>query len=234
MNFYYGAEARADGHLDPDPREPRHRVHRPVGLRQEHVPADAEPDERHHSGHARRGHGAHRRRRHLRAARRRRRPAAPRRDGVPEVEPVPEVDLRERRLRPAHQRHGSERGRAARARRGEPARGGDLGRGQGPPARVGAGAVGRPAAAAVHRARAGGRAGGAADGRAGLGARSDRDAAHRGADLPAQEDTTRSSSSRTTCSRRRASRTSPRSSGWDAGRVRPDREDLHRAGRKAD
>ena len=32
--------------------------------------------------------------------------AAPGRHGVPEVEPVPEVDLRERRLRPAHQRHG--------------------------------------------------------------------------------------------------------------------------------
>ena len=33
--------------------------------------------------------------------------AAPaRRDGLPEVEPVPEVDLRERRLRAAHQRPG--------------------------------------------------------------------------------------------------------------------------------
>ena len=40
---------------------------------------------------------------------RRRRPAAPGRDGVPEVEPVPEVDLRERRLRAAHQRHDASR-----------------------------------------------------------------------------------------------------------------------------
>ena len=32
-----------------------------------------------------------------------------RRHGVPEVEPVPEVDLREHRLRPAHQRHGRRR-----------------------------------------------------------------------------------------------------------------------------
>ena len=44
---------------------------------------------------------------HLRAGHRRRRAAAPRRDGVPEVEPVPEVDLRERRLRPPHQRPGA-------------------------------------------------------------------------------------------------------------------------------
>jgi hypothetical protein len=37
------------------------KIHRAVGLRQEHVPAHAEPDERHHPGHARRGQGAHRR-----------------------------------------------------------------------------------------------------------------------------------------------------------------------------
>ena len=59
-------------------------------------------------GHARRGQGADRRRRHLRPGRRRRRAAAAGRDGVPEVEPVPEVDLRERRLRAADQRHGRE------------------------------------------------------------------------------------------------------------------------------
>ena len=92
--------------------------------------------------------------------------------------------------------------------------GGDLGRSEGPAARLGAGALGRPAAAAVHRAGAGGQAGDPADGRAGVGARSDRDAAHRGADLPAQDATTRSSSSRTTCSRRRASRIARPSSGW--------------------
>ena len=48
---------------------------------------------------------------HLRSGRRRRRAAPAGRHGVPEVEPVPEVDLRERRLRPAHQRHGRSRGR---------------------------------------------------------------------------------------------------------------------------
>ena len=113
----------------------------------------------------------------------------------------------------AHQRPGAEPRRAAGARRGEPEAGGALGRGQGPAARLRAGALGRPAAAAVHRARAGGQARGPADGRAGVGARPDRHAAHRGADLRAQDRPTRSSSSRTTCSRRRASRTSPRSSG---------------------
>ena len=91
--------------------------------------------------------------------------------------------------------------------------GGAVGRGEGPAARVRAGALGRPAAAAVHRARAGRQARDPADGRAGLGARPDRHAAHRGADLRAEAATTRSSSSRTTCSRRRASRTTRRSSG---------------------
>ena len=42
--------------------------------------------------------------RHLRARRGRGRPAPPGRHGVPEVEPVPQVDLREHRLRPADQR----------------------------------------------------------------------------------------------------------------------------------
>ena len=100
---------------------------------------------------------------------------------------------------------------------------------------VGAGAVRRPAAAAVHRARAGGRAGDPADGRAGVGARPDRDAAHRGADLPAQDAATRSSSSRTTCSRRRACRTCT-AFFWLGKLVECDRteQDLHGAGREAD
>ena len=41
---------------------------------------------------------------------RRRRAAAPRRDGLPEVESVPEVDLRQRRVRPAHRRHAQASG----------------------------------------------------------------------------------------------------------------------------
>ena len=43
----------------------------------------------------------------LRLRRRRRRGAPPDRDGLPEAEPVPEVDLRQRRLRAAHARHAA-------------------------------------------------------------------------------------------------------------------------------
>ena len=43
----------------------------------------------------------------LRARRRPGRGAAPHRHGVPEAEPVPEVDLRQRRVRAAHQRAGA-------------------------------------------------------------------------------------------------------------------------------
>ena len=53
--------------------------------------------------------------------------------------------------------------------------------------RIGAGHVRRPAAAAVHRTGAGGAAGYPPDGRARVGARPDRDAAHRGTDLRPEE-----------------------------------------------
>ena len=47
LTFFYGDEARAREHLHRHPGEPGHRLHRSVGLRQEHVPAHAEPHERH-------------------------------------------------------------------------------------------------------------------------------------------------------------------------------------------
>ena len=141
----------------------------------------------------------------------RRGPAPPRRDGLPEVESVPEVDLRQRRVRPEDQRPLPAL-RAAGARREGAAPVRPLGRGQGPPRHVGAGPLGRPAAAALHRARARRRARGPAHGRAVLGARPDRDDQGRGADPRVEASTSRSSSSRTTCSRRRASRNSRRSS----------------------
>ena len=113
LNFYYGAKRALESHHDRHPAQPRHRVHRAVGLRQEHVPAHAQPDERHHPGHPRRGHGrSSTATTSTRRGHRRRRAAPPGRDGVPEVEPVPEVDLRERRLRPAHQRPGPRSSRA--------------------------------------------------------------------------------------------------------------------------
>ena len=73
-------------------------------------------------------------------------------------------------------------------------------------------AVRRPAAAPVHRARDRHRAGSAADGRAVLGARPDRDAQDRRADARAAGSASPSRSSRTTCSRRSASPTTPASS----------------------
>ncbi len=91
--------------------------------------------------------------RHLRPGHRDQRAAQTDRHGLPEVEPVPEVDLRERRLRlpdPGHQPAESPR----RDRGTEPARRGDLGRGQGPLGRKRPRHVGRPAATPLHRPRA--------------------------------------------------------------------------------
>ena len=57
--------------------------------------------------------------------------APPHRHGLPEAEPVPQVHLRQRRLRPAHQRH-RQQGRARRDRRAVAAQRRAVGRGQGP------------------------------------------------------------------------------------------------------
>ena len=59
--------------------------------------------------------------------------AAAHRHGVPEAEPLPQVDLRQRRLRAARARH--ERAETRRDRRARAAPGGAVGRGQGPPRR---------------------------------------------------------------------------------------------------
>ena len=69
------------------------------------------------------------RHRYLRSRRRSDRGAPADRHGVPAAEPVPEVDLRQHRLRPAHPRHEGQPRRPRRA--GAPARR-DLGRGQEP------------------------------------------------------------------------------------------------------
>ena len=86
------------------PKQRDHRADRPVRLRQDDAPASHQPDERPHrrsriegkimfdgAGPVRRGRGPGRG------------PPA-HRDGLPEAEPVPEVDLRQRRLRAADQR----------------------------------------------------------------------------------------------------------------------------------
>ena len=90
----------------------------------------------------------------LRARSRRRRGAQAHRHGVPEAQPVPQVDLRQHRLRPARARHEGQHGRDRRAR-AEAGRA--LGRGQGPPQDQRLRHVRRPAAAPLHRPLPGGR-----------------------------------------------------------------------------
>ena len=120
---------------------------------------------------------------HLRSAARRGAAARPRRHGVPEAQSVPEVDLRERRLRPAHPRPGqAARPSWTRSSIDSLQQAGLLeevkdrlhGSGNRP--------VRRPAAAPVHRARHRGQPRRHPDGRAVLGARSDRHRQDRGAD----------------------------------------------------
>ena len=105
------------------------RVHRAVGLRQEHLHPLLQPDER---PDPRRGvegtilyHGKDLYARESRPGR-----GAPAdRDGLPEAEPVPEVDLRQRRVRAPRARA---EGRPRRAGRARAAARRALGRGQGP------------------------------------------------------------------------------------------------------
>ena len=205
LNLYYGAfHAVRDVNMTIA-AEPRHRDHRLVRLREVDVPALAQPDARADPRRSRRGHGRARGRGHLRPERRSDRRAAADRHGLPGAEPVPDdVDLRQRRGRAEAQRAQDEEGRPRRGRRALAARREPLGRGQGPARQARHRALRRPAAAAVHRPRHRGRARGAADGRAGLRARPDRDARDRGAGRRSSRAGTPSSSSRTTCSRRRA------------------------------
>ena len=95
----------------------RHRLHRPVRLRQEHADPLLRPHERPRAGREGRGRRPLPRRRSLRTRRRPGRGAAPDRHGLPEAEPVPEVDLRQRRLRAARARPEGRPGRSASSRR---------------------------------------------------------------------------------------------------------------------
>ena len=85
-------------------REGDHRVHRAVRMRQDHGAALPQPHARHHAGRA----GARirdvPRREPVRIEGRRRRGAPPDRHGVPEAQPVPEDDLRQRGVRAEDQR----------------------------------------------------------------------------------------------------------------------------------
>ena len=161
-----------------DPEAPDHGLHRPVGLRQEHAAAQPQPHERPRARRLRHGSRALPRRRPVLAGHRPGRGAPPHRHGLPAPEPVPEVDLRQRRVRPARARHEGQHGGP---RRGRPAPRRALGRVEGHPQAQRARPLGRAAAAPLHRARPGRRAGRAAARRAVLGARPDLDRAHRGA-----------------------------------------------------
>ena len=108
-----------------------HRADRPVGLRQEHRAALLQPHERPRAGHAARGRGAVSRQEPVRPRCRCGRGAPPDRHGLPEAQPVPQVDLREHRLRPANQRLARLEAGYGRAGRALAARRGAVGRGQG-------------------------------------------------------------------------------------------------------
>ena len=161
-------------------------LHRAVGLRQVDASPLPEPDERpHRRREDRRARSSSTASRHLRARRRTSRDPQALRDGLPEVEPVPEDDLRERRLRPPDPGRSTARASSTRLRAVPPERR-PLGRGQGPPRGLGPRPFRRPDAAHLHRARDRRRARDPPDGRALLGARPDRDEQGRGAHLRAQ------------------------------------------------
>ena len=89
----------------------------PVGLRQVDDPALLRPHERPDPGGEGRRHGALPRARPLRPGHRRGAGAQAHRDGLPEAQPVPEVDLRQHRLRPQGPGYEGRHGRDRRERR---------------------------------------------------------------------------------------------------------------------
>ena len=107
VSVFYGAKQALDRRLLRHPPRPDHRPDRPLGLRQDDLPAQPQPDERLGPRLPDRGPDPLPRPRHLRRQRRPGRGAAADRDGLPETEPVPEVDLRQRRLGAAQPRPAS-------------------------------------------------------------------------------------------------------------------------------
>ncbi len=122
VDVFYGEKHAIKDVVRRHPGPLRDVVHRTVRLRQVDVPALHQPHERHHPdlpGHRQdhdRGSG------HLRSCARCRPAPRPRRHGLPEAQSVPEVDLRERRLRPAHPRPRQIQGGTGRDRDDQPAR----------------------------------------------------------------------------------------------------------------
>ena len=115
FSFWYGEkQALFDITLAAPPRE-RHGAHRAVGLRQVDVPALDQPHERAAPRRASRRLDRARRRGRLQPRHGPRGAAPARRDGVPALESVPEVDLRQRRVRSADQRHSQSRATSTRS-----------------------------------------------------------------------------------------------------------------------
>ena len=101
FSFCYGAaQVLRDLEL-PHRRKAVTAIIGPVGLRQVHVPAVDQPPQRPHHGHAAPGRHPGRGPVRLRPGHRPRGAAAAGGHGVPAAQPVPQVDLRQRRLRPA-------------------------------------------------------------------------------------------------------------------------------------
>ncbi|CAG9192655.1 hypothetical protein BVI1335_1140028 [Burkholderia vietnamiensis] len=220
---------RAEEHQPAHSRREGHGVHRPVGLRQVDAAAHLQQDVRALSGAARRRRDPDGRRepadhqaRHFAAA-------CAHRHGVPEADAVPDVDLRQHRVRREDVREAHALGDGRPRRMGaDQSRAVERSQGQAEPERLRA--VRRPAAAAVHRARHRDPSGSAAARRAVLRARPDLDGPHRGADRRAQERLhgrdrhAQHAAGRTLLGLHRVHVPGR------ADRIRRDREDLHQAG----
>ena len=103
-DLFYGKAPGAARHQHEDPGREGHRPDRPVRLRQVHAPAQLQPPQRPDRQRPHRGNDPLPRSADSRPERRRDRAPQADGNGLPEVQSVPDVDLRERRLRPADRR----------------------------------------------------------------------------------------------------------------------------------
>ena len=125
VNFFYGVVSGAVRYLPRHAGPQDHGADRPFGVRQVDLPAQPEPHQRHHPqlAHGRADPAGQR----GRPRGGRHQPAAACGHGVPTAESLSQIDLRQYRLRTAHQRHGQPQ-RDARQGRAQPAARGALGR----------------------------------------------------------------------------------------------------------
>ena len=189
LSVYYGETLARARRQHADLQERDHGDDRTVGLRQEHVRAQPQPDERLDRRVPRHGRGALPRRTTSTAAASTRSRCA---GGSGWSSSAPTRSRSRSSTTSPGRRGSSGSSRSRRARREGAARRGPVGRGQGPPQAERARPLRRPAAAAVHRPRDRDRARRAAARRARVGARPDLDRLDRGADARRSSATTRS------------------------------------------